>query len=127
MWSNDEKTCAGSSITTGRASHARQVKVDDPNKKGYSGPPRGGWAWSYQPTSLKIYCFETLRKMETEWRTILEEAKVHERLQCQKKSRSLGHDHIENRTRDLSACSAVPHRVPLIVAQRHKRSKSLMT
>jgi hypothetical protein len=26
---------------TGRASHARQVKGDDPHKKGYSGPP--GW------------------------------------------------------------------------------------
>jgi hypothetical protein len=24
---------------TGRASHARQVKGDDPNKKGYPGPP----------------------------------------------------------------------------------------
>jgi len=27
---------------TGRASHARQVKGDDPDKKGYSGPPGGG-------------------------------------------------------------------------------------
>jgi hypothetical protein len=26
---------------TGRASHARQVKGDDPDKKGYPGPP--GW------------------------------------------------------------------------------------
>jgi hypothetical protein len=26
---------------TGRASHARQVKCDDPDKKGYPGPP--GW------------------------------------------------------------------------------------
>jgi hypothetical protein len=26
---------------TGRVSHARQVKGDDPDKKGYSGPP--GW------------------------------------------------------------------------------------
>jgi hypothetical protein len=26
---------------TGRASHARQVKDDDPDKKGYPGPP--GW------------------------------------------------------------------------------------
>jgi hypothetical protein len=26
---------------TGRASHARQVKGDDPDKKGYRGPP--GW------------------------------------------------------------------------------------
>jgi hypothetical protein len=63
-------------------------------------------------TPLKIYCFEALRKKEAGWRTILEDAKVHERLQCQKKSRFLGHDHIGNRNRDLSACSAVSHRFP---------------
>jgi hypothetical protein len=28
----------------GRASHARQVKGDDPDKKGYPGPP--GWGFS---------------------------------------------------------------------------------
>jgi hypothetical protein len=28
---------------TGRASHARQVKGDDPEKKGYPGPP--GWGF----------------------------------------------------------------------------------
>jgi hypothetical protein len=28
---------------TGRASHARQVKSDDPDKKGYPGPP--GWGF----------------------------------------------------------------------------------
>ena len=28
---------------TGRASHARQVKGDDPDKKGYPGPP--GWVF----------------------------------------------------------------------------------
>jgi len=27
---------------TGRASHASQVKGDDPDKKGYPGPPRWG-------------------------------------------------------------------------------------
>jgi len=30
---------------TGRASHARQVKGDDPDKKGYPGPPGGGLTW----------------------------------------------------------------------------------
>jgi hypothetical protein len=29
---------------TGRASHARQFKGDDPDKKGYPGPP--GWEFS---------------------------------------------------------------------------------
>jgi hypothetical protein len=28
---------------TGRASHARQVKGDDPDKKGYPGPPAWGF------------------------------------------------------------------------------------
>jgi hypothetical protein len=28
---------------TGRASHARQVKGDDPDKKGYAGPPVWGF------------------------------------------------------------------------------------
>ena len=42
---------------TGRASHARQVKGDDPDKKGYPGPP--GWggggclAWGKQPHPVK--------------------------------------------------------------------------
>jgi hypothetical protein len=30
---------------TGRASHARQVKGDDPDEKGYPGPQVGGLAW----------------------------------------------------------------------------------
>jgi hypothetical protein len=35
---------------TGRASHARQVKGDDPDKKGYPGPP--GWGvWRGLTTS----------------------------------------------------------------------------
>jgi hypothetical protein len=127
VWSNDQEICAGSSITIGRACHAKQVKGDDPNKKGHSGPPGGGSVWSCQPTPLKIYCFEALRKKETGWRTSVKEAKVHERLQCQKKSRFLDHDYIGNRTRDLSTCSAMPHRVPLTVAQRHNKSKSLVT
>jgi hypothetical protein len=31
------------SYATGRTSHARQVKGDDPDKKGYPGPP--GWGF----------------------------------------------------------------------------------
>jgi hypothetical protein len=40
---------------TGRASHARQVKGDDPDKKGYPGPP--GWVFGVgltTPDSKKI-------------------------------------------------------------------------
>jgi len=40
-WSNDPESCAGGSDATANASHARQVKGDDPDKKGYPRPP--GW------------------------------------------------------------------------------------
>jgi len=46
---------------TGRASHARQVKGDDPGKKGYPGPP--GWGFgvgSRTPHSKKL----TVTKVE---------------------------------------------------------------
>jgi len=33
------ESSAGDSLSTGRVSHARQVKGDDPDKKGYPGPP----------------------------------------------------------------------------------------
>jgi hypothetical protein len=47
---------------TGRASHARQVKGDDPNKKGYPGPP--GWGLSMRLTNPphKKYCYKTSRE-----------------------------------------------------------------
>ena len=36
---------------TGRASHARQVKGDDPDKKRYTlAFEVGGWAWGLNPT-----------------------------------------------------------------------------
>ena len=41
MWSNDPETNAGDGIATGRACRARHVEGDDPDKKGYPGPP--GW------------------------------------------------------------------------------------
>jgi hypothetical protein len=37
---------------TGRASHARQVKGDDPDKKGYTGPP--GWGFGVGLTTPQI-------------------------------------------------------------------------
>jgi len=46
---------------TGRASHDRQVKGDDPDKKGYPGPP--GWGLGMRlttsPCKKKKYCYET--------------------------------------------------------------------
>jgi len=37
--SNDPESYVGGSATTGRASHAGQIKGDDPDKKRYHGPP----------------------------------------------------------------------------------------
>jgi len=48
---------------TGRASHARQVKGDDPDKKGYPGPP--GWGFSVglrTPHSKKLIFLRKLSK-----------------------------------------------------------------
>jgi hypothetical protein len=44
---------------TGRASHARQVKGDDPDNKGYPGPPGVGLT---TPHSKKTYCYESRTK-----------------------------------------------------------------
>jgi len=50
---------------TGRASHARQVKGDDPDKKGCPGPP--GWEFGVGLTTppskkKKKYCYESRTK-----------------------------------------------------------------
>jgi hypothetical protein len=48
---------------TGRASNARQVKGDDPDKQGYSGPP--GWGFGVGLTTShceKTYCYESRTK-----------------------------------------------------------------
>jgi hypothetical protein len=50
----------GGSIATGRGSHAGQVKDDDPDKKGYPGPP--GWGLGVRltiPPCKNWICLET--------------------------------------------------------------------
>ena len=47
-WSKDPGTYAGSSVA-GRAIHAKQVKCDDRDEKGYPGPP--GWGLDVRLTS----------------------------------------------------------------------------
>jgi hypothetical protein len=44
--SHDSEGYAGGSVAAGRVSHARQVKGDDPDKKGYPSPPD----WGLGPT-----------------------------------------------------------------------------
>jgi len=39
----------GAAYAAGRASHAREVKGDDPNKNGYPGPP--GWGLGMRLTT----------------------------------------------------------------------------
>jgi hypothetical protein len=48
VWS-DPESYAGSSVVTGRASHAGQVVSDGPDENGYSGPP--GWGLGVGLTS----------------------------------------------------------------------------
>jgi hypothetical protein len=44
---------------TGRASHVRQVKGDDPDKKGYPGPPGWGFGMRLTTSPCKKNCYET--------------------------------------------------------------------
>jgi len=65
-WSNDPESNAGSSITTGRTSQARQIKGDGPDKKGYPALP--GWGLGVgltTPPHKKIFFVEILLKSET--------------------------------------------------------------
>jgi len=61
--SHDPESNAGGSVATGRASYARQVKGDNPDKKGYPGPP--GWGFGVgltTPYRKKNYCYESRAK-----------------------------------------------------------------
>ena len=50
--------------STGRASHARQVKGDDPDKKGYPGPPGWGLGVRLTNSTRKKNCYETNTETE---------------------------------------------------------------
>jgi hypothetical protein len=59
---------------TGRASHARQIKGDDPDEKGYPGPP--GWELGMELTTphRKInFCSETQQSASEGWEKIDDE------------------------------------------------------
>jgi hypothetical protein len=52
-WSEDPESYAGGSIAAGMGSHAGQVKGDDPDKKGYPGPPGLGVGRATDNPTLK--------------------------------------------------------------------------
>jgi len=54
-WSNDPESYASGSKATDGASHARQVKGDDPDKKGYPGPPGWGLSMGFSTPPHKKY------------------------------------------------------------------------
>ena len=58
------RTMLAVAYATGVASHARQVKGDEPDNKEYPGPP--GWGLSMRlttpPHKKKKRCYETSRK-----------------------------------------------------------------
>ena len=59
-----EKYARGS-VTTGRAYHARQVKGDDPDKKGNTGHP--GWGLGVRlttpPYKIYVFCLAAYKKI----------------------------------------------------------------
>ena len=59
--SNDPESYDGSSIATGKVSHARQVKGDDPDKKGYPGSPGWGLGVGLNLTPQKVLFWNLTR------------------------------------------------------------------
>jgi hypothetical protein len=76
---------------TGRASHARQVKGDDPDKKGYPGPP--GWGFGVRLTTpqskkkLIITKVEQRKKLDR-FNYDVQKRKTQERMERRSRKRS---------------------------------------
>jgi hypothetical protein len=52
---------------TGRASHARQVKGDNPDKKGYPGPPGWGFGVGLTTHTVKTLLLAKSNKGKAGW------------------------------------------------------------
>jgi hypothetical protein len=71
-WSNDPGRFTGCSVATGRASHARQVKVMTQTRRDTLALQVKGWAWGCQPHPIKnMFCWKASK---------IEEVKVHQGL-----------------------------------------------
>ena len=55
-WSNDPESYRGGSVAAGRASHAGQVKGDDPEKRDTLVLQVGGWSEAVTPPRKKCVC-----------------------------------------------------------------------
>jgi hypothetical protein len=59
VWSHSSEIYAGGSVAAGRASHAREVKGDDPDKKRHTGLPRCEFGVGLQPHPIEsMFCWE---------------------------------------------------------------------
>jgi hypothetical protein len=63
VWSDNPKSYVGDSVAIDRASHARQVKSDDPDKRGYPSPPGRGLGVGLTTPPHKKCSEKLLKKM----------------------------------------------------------------
>jgi hypothetical protein len=61
-WSNDPDSYAGGTFPTGRASNARQVEGDDPDKKEYPDIPGWGLGMGLTTSPHKKCFFESFKE-----------------------------------------------------------------
>jgi hypothetical protein len=62
VWSNDSESNDDGSVATGRVSLIGQVKGEDPDQKGYPGPPGWGLGVRLTTSHRKHYRYETQQK-----------------------------------------------------------------
>jgi hypothetical protein len=63
VWSNESRSYAGGSIATGRASHARLARDEDPDKEAIQSVLQDCWGLDVRLTTCsgKKYCYEIQR------------------------------------------------------------------